>query len=166
VNKWDLVQKDHRTFDGTVKDLRRRYMQLKYVPVLSVSALTGQRVPQIIDTALAIGERMRTHVPQGRLRTLLREWTLRNPHPLVSGKPVHMLGGKQIDSGHPVFLVFAGNHKLVKPSYERYLVNCIQEEFGFLGCPVTVAFRPPAAPGRGRGRVAAAQMVESEGDEA
>ena len=43
-NKWDLKEKDHRTFDQLVEETRREFMELRWVPMLSISALTGQRV--------------------------------------------------------------------------------------------------------------------------
>ncbi len=151
LNKWDLVEKDHRTFDLTVKELRDRYMQLKHVPIVSVSALSGQRVIHVVETAMAIAERMQRRIPPGEFRNALRMWSMQNPHPFVSGKPVKIMGGTQIAAGKPTFVVYASNHELARPSYERFLVNSIQDTWDFSGCPVSVLFRAPTAPGRKTG---------------
>ena len=57
-NKWDLKEKDHRTFDQLVEETRREFMELRWVPMLSISALTGQRVNTLIERAFKIKERM------------------------------------------------------------------------------------------------------------
>jgi GTPase len=146
LNKWDLVEKDHRTFDLTAKELRRHYMQLKHVPIISVSALSGQRVISVIQTAAEIEKRMQQHVPASDVRRAITTWALQNPHPFVSGKPVKIMGGTQVAARSPTFVVFAANHELVRPSYERFLVNNIQDKWDFFGCPVNVLFRAPSAP--------------------
>ncbi len=148
MNKWDIVAKDHMTFDHMVKDLRHKYMQLRTLPIIAASALTGQRVPVVIETALEVWQRLHKRVPAGQFRDMLKTWTTQTPHPMVSGKQVKILGGKQAPADYPLFLIFTANHNLVKPSYERFLVNHIQEAFDFTGCPVSVIFKPPAAPAR------------------
>lgn len=145
LNKWDLVEKDTRTFDQTVKELRGSYMQLKHVPIVSISALTGQRVTVVLETAFAVRERMQTRVSTGHFRRAFKDWVTVNPHPMVSGKQVKMLGGKQAPADFPLFIISVANHPLVKPSYERYLINHIHDEFPFDGCPVSVIFKPPTS---------------------
>jgi GTPase len=150
MNKWDLVPKDHKTFDQLVRELRHRYMQLRHIPIIAASALTGQRVPVVIETALKVWERLHKRIPGGQFRQALEAWTTKTPPPMASGKQVKIMGGKQAQADHPVFLIFTANHNLVKPAYQRFLVNNIQETFGFTGCPVSVVFKPPAAPSRAR----------------
>ncbi|MBD3240223.1 MAG: ribosome biogenesis GTPase Der [Chitinivibrionales bacterium] len=147
LNKWDLVAKDAKTYDTIAKELRRRYMQLRYVPMLTISALTGQRAPAVLETAFAVRERMHKRVPTGAFRRALTEWVTHNPHPVVGSRPVKIMGGKQAPADHPLFLIFTANHRLVKPSYERYLTNNIQEAFDFSGCPITLVFKPPSPAG-------------------
>jgi GTP-binding protein len=49
LNKWDLVEKDHRTFDETVKDIREKLFFYPGVPVISISGLTGLRVEKVFE---------------------------------------------------------------------------------------------------------------------
>jgi len=143
LSKWDLVEKDHRTFDAMVSELRRRYMEMRDVPVVSVSALTGLRVWHILDHACAIRARMRTQLGASAFTERLHEWIRARPHPMVGSREVRFLGGKQATAEFPLFLFFCTNPKLVQPSYERYLVNKIHDTFDFRGCPLEVSFRPP-----------------------
>lgn len=163
LNKWDLVTKDYRTFDDLCKELRAKYYEMKYLPILSVSAKTGQRVHSVIEQALAVHPRMSKRVPVGQFRNLLKEWVTANPHPMVRGKTVRVMGGNQAQSPYPHFLMFAGNHLLVNQVYARYLLNHIHEAFDFEGCPMEVSFKPPAVPTRGKHRYANA-MDNDSGD--
>jgi GTP-binding protein len=148
-NKWDIMEKDEKTFDRLVAELRHRYMQLRHVPILAVSALTGKRLPAVLENVLRIRQRLTSRVPPGRFRESVRRWTRTRPHPNVRNKQVRVMGGKQVSASYPMFHFFAANHTLVQPSYRRYLANKIYEEFDFEGCPVVLAFRPLARKKRG-----------------
>jgi GTP-binding protein len=164
LNKWDLVEKDEKTFDHIVAGLRRTYAQLAHVPMLSASALTGQRMDAILRTALAVHERMGKRVPLSAFRRSAQRWVREQPHPLVGGRPVKIMGGKQVRAAFPLFHFFAANHVLAQESYERYLANRIHEEFGFEGCPLGIVFKPPAGPrSRRGGRTGAASHAEPMG---
>ena len=147
-NKWDLVKKDTKTFDTLVADIRHRYMQLRHTPVLSISALTGQRVTQVIAAAQDIRRRMAFRVPSGEFKRKTFEWFRQTPHPFVSNTEVRFLGAKQMAVPFPLFRFFVSNHTLVQASYERYLINHIHESWDYCGCPVVVEYRPPARPSR------------------
>lgn len=150
-NKWDLVEKDARTFDVTVAELRRLYMELRHVPVLAVSALTGQRVRRALETALAVQERMHRRVPPGELGRLLAEWVRVRPHPFAANKEVRILGGKQRAANYPLFELYCSHPALVRPSYKRYLINKIHETWDFEGCPIVLRFKPAGRSKRRRG---------------
>ncbi|MBD3392391.1 MAG: ribosome biogenesis GTPase Der [Chitinivibrionales bacterium] len=151
-NKWDLVQKDHRTFDHLTHAVRGQYMELRHVPILSVSALTGLRVRAILDAALSVRERMRLRVNAKSLENNVLEWTRAQGHPLVGTKEVRFLGARQAKIDFPCFQLFCTNPGLVRPSYERYLMNKICEAYEFSGCPVVLAFKGPGRPKPGRPR--------------
>ena len=73
-NKWDTVEKDHKTFDQLVAATREEFMELRYIPMVSISALTGQRVTAVIDTALEIKERLKTRVPSAEFENRVFSW--------------------------------------------------------------------------------------------
>jgi GTP-binding protein len=139
-NKWDIMEKDHRTFDQLVAETRRQYMELKPVPMVSVSALTGQRVQTIISLAMEINERMDKKIPGAEFENTVFEWVRVHPHPAIPENPVRFLGARQVPAPFPLFKFFVTNHKEIAPSYERYLVNKIYDTWGFDGCPVVLNF--------------------------
>lgn len=143
-NKWDIVEKDHKTFDQLVAATREEFMELRYIPMVSISALTGQRVTTVIDTALEIKERLKTRVPSAEFENRVFSWVRSHPHPAIPENPVRFLGAKQVDAPYPVFKFFVTNPKQISPAYIRYLSNKIYETYNFEGCPLTLEFRPIA----------------------
>jgi GTPase len=141
-NKWDLVHKDHKTFDQLVAQTRGDYLELRNVPMVSISALSGQRVTMIIDRAMAIKERMTMHVPSAEFEDNVFTWIRVHPHPSLPKNPVRILGARQVPGEYPYFRFFTVNPRQVVVSYVRFLTNKIYETYGFEGCPVVLEFKP------------------------
>ncbi|MDG5813460.1 ribosome biogenesis GTPase Der [Chitinispirillales bacterium ANBcel5] len=141
-NKWDVYEKDHKTFDHLAAEVRNQFKELRFVPMISVSALSGKRITQILDRALSVKERMVKKVGKGEFENTVFEWMRAHPHPLDPAKPVRILGAKQVNAPSPVFRFYATNPDHVSPSYERFLIKRIQEKYDFAGCPVALEFRP------------------------
>ncbi|MBN1129840.1 MAG: ribosome biogenesis GTPase Der, partial [Chitinispirillaceae bacterium] len=140
-NKWDLVEKKHDTFDKLVAETRRRYLELRHVPMVAVSALTGQRVNAVLDKAFAVAERMTLRVVASEFEDRVFAWIRAHPHPAIPENPVRILGARQVPTPFPCFCFFSTNHKAIAPAYVRYLTNKIYDAWGFEGCPVTLEFR-------------------------
>ncbi|MBD3345912.1 MAG: ribosome biogenesis GTPase Der, partial [Chitinivibrionales bacterium] len=142
-NKWDIVEKDSKTFDRLSADVKKQYAELRNRPILSISALTGLRINMVLEQAFRIKEKMHYKVPSKEFSDKVYNWTRLNPHPISGGKDVRILAGKQRPAEYPLFIFYASNFKNVVPSYKRYLINKIYENYDFEGCPVRVSFRPP-----------------------
>jgi GTPase len=141
-NKWDLVAKSHTTFDHLVAATRREYMEFHHVPMLSVSAKTGQRVTSVLDKALEIHARMTARIDENELWNLMRLWIEVHPHPITANKRVVISGCRQGQAPYPLFLVHSTNPRVAIPAYKRYFANKIYETYDFTGCPVVVEFVP------------------------
>ena len=135
-NKWDLVEKDPKTFDRMVADVKQRYQELRPLPMLAISALTGRRATAVIDTAFAIKERMVRRVPSAEFEDNVFAWVKSHPHPAIPREPVRFLGARQSEAPYPLFRFFATNPGNVAPSYVRFLQNKIYETYEFEGCPL------------------------------
>jgi GTP-binding protein len=145
-NKWDLVEKKHDTFDKLVAETRQRYLELRHVPMISVSALTGQRVTGVLDRAMTINEKMSARVAAAEFEDNMFTWVRAHPHPAIPKDPVRFLGGRQSTAPFPCFHFFTTNPKEVAPSYVRYLTNKIYDTYGFEGCPVVLEFKAVKKP--------------------
>ncbi len=148
LNKWDILEKDDRTYDAIVKEMRRRFPEVRNLPILSISALTGQRIHTILEAAKAICDRMKQRVSTGEFSDKVHEWFVRHPHPFHGSKEVRILGGRQAQAEIPVFEIFCTNPQCIVPSYKRYLINKIQDAYDFEGCPIVLKFKGPGRPGR------------------
>jgi GTP-binding protein len=145
-NKWDLVEKDHMTFDHLAAQSRKTYRELRHVPMMSISALTGQRTAQVLDLAVKVYTRMTALVPLDGLREKVKEWTRLHPHPVTANEAMRIISCDQFVARYPVFRFFAKNARNARASYKRYLENKIYENYEFDGCPVVVEFHNPRDP--------------------
>jgi len=141
LNKWDLVEKDTHTLYQYEQHVRGELRFLSYVPVLSVSALTGQRVNRILPLALRISEERQQRLSTSQINDIIRRATARHSPPTKWGKRLRLYYGTQVGVSPPTFVIFVNDERLVHFSYERYLVNQIRRRFKFAGTPLRLIFR-------------------------
>jgi GTP-binding protein len=141
VNKWDAVEKDSQTMAQYTQWLRESLRFLDYVPVLFVSALTGQRVDEILPTALAVHAARFRRVTTGELNRLVRDALLRHAPPSKRGKPLKIYFVSQPSVAPPTFVFHVNDPELVHFSYSRYLENRLREAYDFTGTPLRLLFR-------------------------
>ncbi|TET96056.1 MAG: ribosome biogenesis GTPase Der [Anaerolineales bacterium] len=141
VNKWDLVKKDSYTMNAYTEHVRQILNFLDFVPVLFISAKTGQRVSQVLPAALRVQEERLIRIPTGELNRLLQKALNAHAPPTRKGKRLNILFVSQVRTNPPTFLFHVNNPDLVHFSYSRYLENQIRNEYGFLGTPIRLSFR-------------------------
>jgi GTP-binding protein len=141
VNKWDLVEKDAATMDDFIRKIRAELRFLDYVPVLFISARTGQRVDRVLSVALRVQEERLVRIPTGELNRIVQEAVARHAPPSKAGKRLKFYYATQADVDPPTFVFFVNDTRLVHFSYERYLENTLRTHYGFLGTPVRLSFR-------------------------
>ncbi|QXM05839.1 ribosome biogenesis GTPase Der [Crassaminicella indica] len=141
VNKWDLVQKETNTMNQYIKDIRKELAFMPYAPILFVSAVTKQRVNQILETIKFISNQHSMRVPTGRLNDVIGEAILLNQPPSDKGKRLKIFYVTQISVRPPKFVIFVNNRELTHFSYTRYIENKIREAFGFEGTPMSILYR-------------------------
>jgi GTP-binding protein len=141
VNKWDAIEKDTHTLESYTQKLRSELHFLDYVPVLFVSAKTGQRCHHILPTALRVQEERLVRVPTSALNRIVREAVAANPPKSKSGRQLKITYAAQVRTAPPTFLFHVNDPGLVHFSYKRYLENRLRAEYGFLGTPLRLSFR-------------------------
>jgi len=141
VNKWDLVEKDSSTQSQYEAYIRRELKFMPFVPVLFVSALTGQRVSQILPLALRVNEQRQQRLSTEQINAILREATARHSPPSKYGKKLRFYYGTQVEINPPTFVFFVNDERLVHFSYERYLENQIRQYYKYEGSPLRLIFR-------------------------
>lgn len=141
VNKWDLIEKDERTMDTYLQKVRQDLRFMRYVPVMFISAKTGQRVSKVLPTAVQVQEERTVRVPTGELNRIVRNAVSRQAPPSKAGRRLKVRYASQVSVDPPTFLFHVNDTKLVHFSYERYLENRIRDEYPFTGTPIRMSFR-------------------------
>jgi GTP-binding protein len=142
VNKWDAVEKDTYTMDSYRETILHELKFMSYVPILFISALTGQRVHQVLPTALQVQEERLRWLPTSKINKILRQAQEQHAAPSKAGKQLKIYYGTQVRSDPPTFLIFVNDPKLVHFTYKRFLENRFRETYGFLGTPIRLVFKP------------------------
>ena len=141
VNKWDAVEKDSYTMQKYTERIRTELNFMSYVPVLFISAKTGQRVEQVLPTALKVQEERLVRMNTGQINRILQDAQARHAAVSKSSKALHIYYGTQVRSDPPTFLLFVNDPKLGHFSYVRYLENRIREEYPFTGTPIRIVMK-------------------------
>ena len=142
VNKWDLVPKDGGTMDQYTKYLRQYLGTLDHVPIVYTSAVTKQRVYELLDKALEVAEEREKRIQTSDLNDVVQA-AIKQKHPPTtsSGAFVKIKYATQVREAPPVFVFFANHPEGIRESYRRYLEGELREAFGFKGVPLTLVFK-------------------------
>jgi GTP-binding protein len=138
VNKWDLVEKDAFTMDEFTRKIRTDLNFMDYVPLLFISAKTGQRVDQVLPLALQVQEERLARLTTSKINEVIHKAQDAHPHPSHAGRQLKMFYGTQVRSDPPTFMIYVNDPKLMHFSYLRYLENQFRAEYGFLGTPIRI----------------------------
>lgn len=141
VNKWDAVEKDTYTIEAYTAQVRDTLKFLSYVPVLFISAKTGQRVNRVIPLAVQVHEERFARIPTAEVNRLVRDAVARQAPPSKGGKRLKIRYASQVATDPPKFLFHVNDVNLVHFSYERYLENQIRAAYPFTGTPIQLEFR-------------------------
>ena len=139
VNKWDAVEKDSYTMDAFTERVRQDLNFMDYVPIIFISAKTGQRVDQVLPLALRVQEERLVRLPTSKLNAVLTQAQDDHPAPTSGGQQLKIYYGTQVRSDPPTFVLFVNNPKLMHFTYLRFLENRIRAEYNFMGTPIKLA---------------------------
>jgi GTPase len=137
VNKWDLLKKNNSTTGEFIKRIRRELPFIRYAPVLFTSALTGQRVSQILKKVIEIKKLSNTRIPTAELNKFLSVIISGFAPSHSSGKHSKIYYCTQTETNPPTFVFFSNNPKLITKHYRKYIENKLREHFDLEG----VSFR-------------------------
>jgi GTP-binding protein len=141
VNKWDLVEKTPQSTDEYRAKAREALDFMPYAPLVFISAKFGQRVQQVLETALLVVAEGRRRVSTAALNKVLRDAVAAHPPASKPGKWLKFYYATQADVAPPTFVFFCNDPKQIHFTYRRYLENRLREEFGFTGTPLRLSFR-------------------------
>jgi len=141
VNKWDVIEKDTYTMEAYSQRIRGELNFMDFVPVLFISALTGQRVNKVLPLMLQVHEERLVRLPTSKFNAILRAAQEKHPAPSHAGRHLRIYYGTQVRNDPPTFLLHVNDPKLSHFTYERFLENRLREEYPFLGTPIRFVMR-------------------------
>jgi GTP-binding protein len=142
VNKWDLVAKESGTMAEYERRLREQFKFMPYVPIVFISAKTGQRAAQVLDLALSIKREREKRVATAVLNEAMRKALAEHQAPSSGGKLLKLFYITQVGVDPPTFVAKVNDPTIVHFSFQRFVENRIREQFGFFGTPIRLYFRP------------------------
>jgi GTP-binding protein len=151
INKWDIAGKEGNEgpsalFNGIRGALDEGLAQLKGVPLIAVSAMTGKGLDQMLAAAFELRDAWSRRVPTAALNRWFDEALGANPPPAPGGRRIKLRYITQSSIRPPRFVIFGTRLEQLPTSYERYLVNGIRKQLGFGAVPVRLVLKSPKNP--------------------
>lgn len=141
VNKWDLVEKDHKTSKEFETNIRETIAPFKDVPIVFTSATTKQRIFKAMQEALQVYQNRIQKIPTSKLNEVMLPIIEAMPPPAVKDKYVRIKYITQLPTEFPSFAFFCNLPQYVRESYTRFIENKIRENWNFSGVPIRIFFR-------------------------
>ncbi|MBR5009782.1 MAG: ribosome biogenesis GTPase Der [Clostridia bacterium] len=141
INKWDALEKETNTLDKFTKDVREKLKFMEYAPILSISALTGQRVNRVLEMVKSVYAQASRRITTGLLNDILQDAQQAMQPPATNGRRLKIYYATQSVTNPPTFVLFVNDETLMHFSYKRFLENRFRQAFGFEGTPIRFVLR-------------------------
>jgi len=141
LTKWDLVENKEARFKALSDELVFRAPFVKFVPFLTISNLTRQRIFKSFDFIDKVAEEAKKRVSTGELNKLVEEIKAKHNPPSHKGKSAKILYATQVSAQPTVFVFFVNQVRLFHFSYVRFIENQLRERYGFEGVPIKIELR-------------------------
>ena len=146
ISKWDLKERKPGSIGKLQEQADERLPQVKGVPVIGVSGLTGDGVDRLMEAIVDIHEVWNKRVTTNELNKWLEDVISAHPPPAVSGRRIRLNYITQAKARPPTFVLFCARADAVPAAYTRYLVNALRENFDMPGTPIRLTLREKANP--------------------
>jgi GTP-binding protein len=152
VNKWDLKEKTAGAIGKLRAEADEKLRQMKGVPLVAVSALTGEGLDRLMQAIVDAFEVWNKRVPTSALNRWFEHAVDSHPPPAVSGRRLRLNYITQAKSRPPSFVLFCTRADALPDAYKRYLVNSLREAFEMPGTPIRLNLREKDNPFRGKAK--------------
>ncbi|MBO6037416.1 MAG: ribosome biogenesis GTPase Der [Acetobacter sp.] len=146
LNKWDLVKNRAETRKAILDRLSISLAQMRGVPVVALSAVTGDAVHKLLPAVREAWEIWNTRIPTGELNRWFHEMLARHQLPLIEGRRLKLRYMTQVKSRPPTFVIFGTRVERLPDDYKRYLANGLREAFNLQGVPLRFQLRATKNP--------------------
>jgi GTP-binding protein len=141
VNKWDLVEKTHKSSKEFEDRIREKISPFTDVPIIFTSVTEKQRIMKVVEAAGKVYINKTKKVSTSKLNDVMLPIIQNFPPPATKGKYIKTKYVTQINGRSPMFAFFCNLPQYVKEPYKRFIENKLRENFDFEGVPIEVYFR-------------------------
>ncbi len=141
VNKWDTVEKDHKTAKLFEENIKNKIAPFSDVPIIFTSVTEKQRIFKTVETAMEVFENKTKKIPTSKLNDVMLEIIENYPPPANKGKFIKIKYVTQLPGRSPMFAFFCNLPQYIKDPYKRFIENKLRENFDFKGVPIQIFFR-------------------------
>jgi GTP-binding protein len=134
LNKWDIAPREE--YDKIIQSVRDRFKFLHYAPIITVSAMSKQRIHKLYDMILQVNENYSQRITTSRLNEVLEKAMRKHPLPSMNGQMIRIYYGTQYEIRPPRIALIMNKPKGLHFTYRRYLTNQLREAFNFEGTPL------------------------------
>ena len=152
MNKWDLAERHPGAIAKLREELEHRLPQIRGVPVIAVSGLTGEGLDRLMQAVIDAHDVWNRRVPTSALNRWFSQAIAEHPPPAVAGRRLKLNYITQAKSRPPTFVLFCTRADAVPDAYKRYLVNSLRDVFDLPGTPIRLTLREKANPFKGRAK--------------
>ncbi len=141
LNKWDAVPDRNATRKLVAERLEESLAQMKGIPMVTLSALTGVGMDHLLPAVRAAHDVWNKRIPTGELNRWFEHALETHQAPLVSGRRLKLRYVTQAKARPPTFVVFGTRAEQTPEDYTRYLVNSLRDTFKLPGTPIRLQLR-------------------------
>ncbi len=140
--KWDLVEDKERAFKDIAEEIDRLLPFMKYVPHVTISNVTKQRVTKTLEYVDQVAAEVRKRIGTGELNRFFEKIREHEAAAMRKGKRAKVLYATQASIKPTTFVLFVNQVGLFHFSYVRFIENRLREQYGFVGVPIKIELRP------------------------
>jgi GTPase len=137
VNKIDLGLEKELWIDSIIQ----RFNQAKDIPILFLSALTGEGIGRILPAVFEVGETREKNFSTPELNKLIHDAVEKVAPPSPKGKQVKLFYATQVGMNPPRVLIFSNRPEDIPENYRRYIEHSLRDSLGMRGVPLKVIYR-------------------------
>ncbi|PXX96016.1 ribosome biogenesis GTPase Der [Marinifilum breve] len=141
VNKWDLIEKETNTMKEFEQEIRNKIAPFNDVPIIFTSALSKQRLLNVLEGALEVHENRVRKIQTSELNKVMQDAIAAFTPPSVKGKFIKIKYVTQLPTLAPTFAFYCNLPQYIKDPYKRYLENQIRKNWTFTGVPIQIFMR-------------------------
>jgi GTPase len=150
VNKWDLIEREPGAMTRLRAEVDRLLPQIKGVPVVTLSARTGDGLDRLMAAVLESYANWNRRAPTAALNRFLAQVVSAHPPPAIKGRALRLDYITQPKARPPTFVLFSSRAQALPETYRRYLVNGLRESFDLPGTPIRLTLRAKQNPYAGK----------------